>query len=99
MAYFDDVKAERQQWAAEERQARQDSTTTPATSTVRTQAGWILAIGIPCLFPPATPLGVFLVAALMNAAAAVMAWLVLRPMRRAHFAKAQHAPAIAVLVS
>lgn len=43
--------------------------------------------------------GVFLVAALMNAAAAVMAWFVLRPMRRAHFAKAQHAPAIAVLVS
>lgn len=70
MAYLDDVRTERRQWAAEERQAHQahqdsvqqpDSTTTPATSHVRTQARWILAIGLPCLIPPATPIGVFLV--------------------------------------
>src|SRR5438046_585303 len=65
MSYLDDVSAQRRAWAAEE--AHQDSaqqpssTTTPATRQVRTQASWLLAIGIPCLIPPATPFGVFLV--------------------------------------
>lgn len=56
MAYLDDVRAERAQWASEEQ-----AETTPATATVRTQAGWLIAIGVPCLIPPATPFGVFLV--------------------------------------
>jgi OFA family oxalate/formate antiporter-like MFS transporter len=36
--------------------------------------------------------GVFIVAAVMNAAAALMAWFVLRPLRRALFANTPHAP-------
>ena len=59
MAYLDDVRAERAQWAAEE--SYQPKAAPPATATVRTQARWMIAIGLPCLFPPATPFGVFLV--------------------------------------
>lgn len=36
--------------------------------------------------------GVFIVAALMNAVAALMAWFVLRPMRRSHFERTRGAP-------
>jgi MFS transporter, OFA family, oxalate/formate antiporter len=39
--------------------------------------------------------GVFITAAAMNAVAALMAWFVLRPMRRARFVKAQEPPPIA----
>src|SRR5947208_11194630 len=38
--------------------------------------------------------GVFIAAAVMNAAAALMAWFVLRPMRRAHFAKTTAPPPV-----
>ena len=38
---------------------------------------------------------VFVVAALMNAAAALMAWFVLRPMRRAHKARVAAEPGMA----
>jgi OFA family oxalate/formate antiporter-like MFS transporter len=39
---------------------------------------------------------VFIVAAVMNAAAALMAWFVLRPMRRARFTRQEPAPGSAV---
>jgi OFA family oxalate/formate antiporter-like MFS transporter len=41
---------------------------------------------------------VFIVAAVLNAAAALMAWFVLRPMRRAKLAGTQEVPAGAVPV-
>jgi len=70
MAYLDDVRAERRQWAlADRNQATQthqastqqpSRTPTPATRQVRSQAGWMCVIGLVGCLTPAAPIGLFL---------------------------------------